>query len=131
MSKATLPQARKLLELIAINHVSEKQLQQLFESGLLTDLIVANVSKVDRATFIRVLGGPVYCDFQFRELDESYHENCLMKKNGCKHAATQEAHCSYPQYPSGGSIAIPCCTNSKCKNAAQETAQGNATEMAE
>jgi len=55
MDKATLKQAYQALGLIAQKNPSAKQLQALYASGLLSDLLEADVAKVDRVAFRGVL----------------------------------------------------------------------------
>lgn len=56
MKEATLAQASHLLTMIKQKGVPAEQLQDLFESGLLADLLDANVDEVKRDEFRKVLG---------------------------------------------------------------------------
>lgn len=56
MKEPTLGQARKVLDLIVDKGIPEEQLQKLLESGLLADLLYANVDVVDRSEFRRIIG---------------------------------------------------------------------------
>lgn len=56
MKKPTLAQANQVLNLIAQKQMPAEQLQNLLESGLLSDLLDGNVGEVDREKFRRVLG---------------------------------------------------------------------------
>lgn len=55
MKKATLKQAQQVLNLIAHQDMSAEQLQKFLESGLLTYLLEADLSKVNRGMFLRAL----------------------------------------------------------------------------
>lgn len=55
--KATLGQAAKLLQLIVQSGKTEEELQELYASGLLTDLLKADVKRVDRNKFQQLLFG--------------------------------------------------------------------------
>lgn len=54
MKTATLKQGKKVLSLL--EDVPEEQLQNLLQSGLLTDLLKANVEQVNRREFQKVCG---------------------------------------------------------------------------
>ncbi|MDO8429771.1 MAG: hypothetical protein Q7S73_00180 [bacterium] len=54
--KPTLQQANQVLNLISQKDPSEKQLQALFASGLLSDLLDADTSRTDREKFRELLG---------------------------------------------------------------------------
>ncbi|MBU2109432.1 hypothetical protein KKB71_00515 [Patescibacteria group bacterium] len=56
MKEATLKQARKVLDLIGQKDTPCEQLQKLLGSGLLSDLLDANVDSVDRNTFRQTIG---------------------------------------------------------------------------
>lgn len=56
MDKATLKQANQVLNLISQKDPPSDQLQALFASGLLSDLLDANVAEVDREKFRELLG---------------------------------------------------------------------------
>ena len=56
MKEATLNQAGKVLEVIGQKGIPREQLQKLLGSGLLSDLLDANVDSVDRDTFRQAIG---------------------------------------------------------------------------
>ena len=56
MKNANLAQGNQVLNLILQKQTSVKQLQALIESGLLSDLLDANVEEVDRDKFREVIG---------------------------------------------------------------------------
>lgn len=56
MDKATLKQANQVLNLISQKDPPSDQLQALFASGLLSDLLDANVDSVDRDKFRELIG---------------------------------------------------------------------------
>jgi len=56
MKDATLAQGNQVLNLILQKGVPASQLQALIESGLLSDLLDANVENVDRKKFREVIG---------------------------------------------------------------------------
>ncbi len=56
MKEATLRQGSKVLDLILQKEVPSEQLQKLLGSGLLYDLLDADVDKVDREAFRQVIG---------------------------------------------------------------------------
>lgn len=56
MEEATLKQAGKVLELIAQKEVPKEQLQEILGSGLLSDLLDANVDSVNRDIFRESIG---------------------------------------------------------------------------
>jgi hypothetical protein len=56
MKTATLPQAVQVLDLIRAKEVPLEQLQNLLRSGLLSDLLDANVDRIDRDKFRRLCG---------------------------------------------------------------------------
>ncbi len=56
MKLATRAQRSKVLDLITQKQVPASQLQDLLESGLLADLLYANVASVNRVEFRRILG---------------------------------------------------------------------------
>jgi hypothetical protein len=56
MNLPTLKQAIRGLEFFDQSEVSLEKLQELYDSGLLTILLRANISKIDKAEFRRVCG---------------------------------------------------------------------------
>ncbi|MCC6290560.1 hypothetical protein IT398_00585 [Candidatus Nomurabacteria bacterium] len=56
MSKPTLDQAVRLLNLAQEKNISREQIQALFERGLLSDLLDGNMDKVNREQFRKILG---------------------------------------------------------------------------
>ena len=54
--KATLEQAGKILKLVKETEIPLEQLQKLLASGLLSDLLKANLDEVDRKAFRKVCG---------------------------------------------------------------------------
>lgn len=56
MSLTTLGQGAKVIELILQKETPAKQMQDLLESGLLADLLDANVGSVNREDFRKLLG---------------------------------------------------------------------------
>ena len=56
MKTATLGQLRKILELMG--EVSQEQVQVVLESGLFSDLLMANVAQVNREAFRKLCGLP-------------------------------------------------------------------------
>lgn len=54
--KATLEQAGKILKLVKETEIPLEQLQKLLASGLLSDLLKANIDEVDREVFRKVCG---------------------------------------------------------------------------
>jgi len=56
MKEATLKQAGKVLDLIRHKETSCEQLQKLLGSGLLSDLLDANIDTVDRNAFRQIIG---------------------------------------------------------------------------
>lgn len=56
MKTATLAQGNQVMNLILQKQVPAQQLQQLLESGLISDLLDANVARVDRAEFRELIG---------------------------------------------------------------------------
>ncbi|MBI2024966.1 MAG: hypothetical protein HYT03_02695 [Candidatus Harrisonbacteria bacterium] len=56
MKDATLAQGNQVLNLILQKQTPAKQLQDLLESGLLSDLLCANLQGVNREEFRRVCG---------------------------------------------------------------------------
>ncbi len=59
MKMATLRQGNQVVNLILQKEVPAEQLQRLMESGLLADLLDANVEMTDRAKFLCVIGMPL------------------------------------------------------------------------
>jgi len=58
---ASWPQAANLLTLVSNRGTSSEQVQKLYSSGLLADLLDANVDKVNREEFRKLLGlGPIF-----------------------------------------------------------------------
>ncbi|MBU1160084.1 hypothetical protein KKD04_02805 [Patescibacteria group bacterium] len=56
MKQATLKQAAKVLDLIGQKETPCEQLQKLIGSGLLSDLLDANVDSIDRNAFRQIIG---------------------------------------------------------------------------
>lgn len=56
MKKPTFAQANQVLNLIAQKQMPAEQLQKVFESGLLSDLLDGNIDEVDRMEFRRMMG---------------------------------------------------------------------------
>ena len=56
MKNVTLAQGNQVLNLILQKDVPCEQLQELLASGLLSDLLDANIQQVDRVKFREVLG---------------------------------------------------------------------------
>jgi len=56
MKLATLKQAKKVLELVEETEIPLEQLQKLLASGLLSDLLKANLDEMNRHEFRRVCG---------------------------------------------------------------------------
>jgi hypothetical protein len=66
MKTATLGQVRKVLELL--DDVPQEQVQAVLGSGLLSDLLSANVAEVDRAEFRKACGLRPLAECQFHIL---------------------------------------------------------------
>ncbi len=67
MKLATLPQGLKILEMVLEKRISPERLQNLLESGLLSDLLDGNVDGVDRDAFRHLLD--LGSDNRNREID--------------------------------------------------------------
>ncbi len=67
MKDATLAQGNQVLNLILQKQTPAEQLQTLIQSGLLSDLLDANVEEVNRDKFREVIGlrGPKVLKYQF------------------------------------------------------------------
>jgi len=78
MKDATLAQGNEVLNLILKKRVPASQIQALLESGLLSDILEANIGEIDRFEFLRFIGlreraiEVLYVDFmRFRDIGKT------------------------------------------------------------
>lgn len=128
MSNATLAQGNQVLNLILQSRVSSSKLQDIMESGLLSDLLNSHIFALkclDREAFQVMLGFPPWGQVGLHS-PEIYKE-CEFKEEGCTNDRINH-------YATGGTTkkeGVPikerhCCNNKACQDKAMQVARKDA-----